>query len=118
MPPQLEDQLRRWLDAGLISAEQAVLTRNLLSGRADSSGVSVPLDVVGGLIAGGALAAGIMVPRAGIAYGAVVGLAGLVLDIGIRNFHTATSIGVFLVLVGSGVVASLIAVTQALRARR
>jgi hypothetical protein len=48
----------------------------------------------------------------------VVGLAGLVLDIGIRNFHTSTSIGIFLTIFGTGVVAALISVSQFLRARR
>jgi hypothetical protein len=90
----------------------------VLGGEADTSGFGVPLDVVGGVIAGVALAAGVAIPRAGIAYGAVVGLAGLVLDIGIRNFHTSTSIGIFLTIFGAAVIAALIAVTQFLRTRR
>jgi hypothetical protein len=102
---------------GFVGVVGSTVPLYLLGGEADAGGVGVPLDVVGGVIASVALAAGIAIPRAGIAFGAVVGLAGLVLDIGIRNFHTSTSIGIFLTLFGAGVVAALIAVSQFLRTR-
>jgi hypothetical protein len=103
---------------GFVGVLGSTVPLYVLGGEADTSGLRVPLDVVGGVIASFALAAGIAIPRAGIAYGAVVGLAGLVLDIGIRNFHTSTSIGIFLTIFGAGVVAALISISQFLRARR
>ena len=103
---------------GFVGVIGATVPLYLLAGQAGGIGVTVPLDAVGGAIAAVALAAGITIPRAGIAYGAVVGLAGLVLDFGIRNFHTSTSTGVFLVLAGSGLVASLIALARVLGGRR
>ena len=78
---------------------------------------SIHLDILGGIIASVALLAGVAIPRAGIAYGAVVGLAGLVLDIGLRNFHTSTSIGVFLTVFGAAVIGALVAVSALMRAR-
>jgi hypothetical protein len=78
-------------------------------------GDNVDLDVIGGLIAATAMAVGIALPRPGIAYAAVIGLAGLVIDIGARNFHTATSLGVYFSLCGVAAVVALVAVTRLLR---
>jgi hypothetical protein len=102
---------------GFIGVVGSTVPLYLLGGGADSRQGDVHLDVVGGIIATIALAAGITIPRAGIAYGAVVGLAGVVLDIGIRNFHTATSVGIFLTLCGAVVVAALLAVSRLLGSR-
>ena len=78
----------------------------------------VHLDVLAGVIAVVAVAAGIVAPRAGIAYGAVIGLAGLVVDIGARNFTTPTALGVFFSVSGVAAVAALISITRLLRRRR
>jgi hypothetical protein len=76
------------------------------------------LDVLAGSIALIALVAGILVPRRGLTYGAVVAVAGLVIDIGARNFTTPTSLGVFFSVSGMAAVAVLAAATRLLRSRR
>jgi hypothetical protein len=98
---------------GFIGIVGATIPLYLVGGRSD-----VHLDVVAGVIAVVALAAGIVLPRAGVAYGAVIGLAGLVLDIGARNFTTPTALGVFFSVSGVAAVAALIATTRLLRRRR
>jgi hypothetical protein len=77
----------------------------------------VHLDILAGSVAFVALVAGILVPRRGVAYGAVIGLAGLVVDIGARNFTTPTSLGAFFSVSGVAAVAVLAAATRLLRSR-
>ena len=96
--------------AGVIGA---TIPLYLAGGQSD-----VHLDVLAGVIAVVAVAAGIVAPRAGIAYGAVIGLAGLVVDIGARNFTTPTALGVFFSVSGVVAVAALISITRLLRRRR
>jgi hypothetical protein len=96
--------------AGVIGA---TIPLYLIGGRSD-----VHLDILAGIIATVALALGISIPRAGLAYGAVIGLAGLVVDIGARNFSTPTALGVFFSVSGVTAVVALIATTRLLRTRR
>jgi hypothetical protein len=96
--------------AGVVGA---TIPLYLLGGRSN-----VHLDVVAGGIAFIALVAGILVPRRGLAYGAVIGLASLVIDIGARNFTTPTSLGVFFSVSGIAAVTVLAAATRLLRSRR
>jgi hypothetical protein len=79
---------------------------------------NVDLDVGGGLVAGLGVATGIAAGRTGLAYGGVLGLAGLVVDIGVRNFHTASSIGVFLSLCGVAGVAAVVVGNRLVAAQR
>jgi hypothetical protein len=76
------------------------------------------LDVIGALIAAASLAVGVAARRPGVAYGAVAGLAGLVVDVGTRTFATATARGMFFVVTGAVCVAALIAVSRLLRSSR
>lgn len=78
----------------------------------------VALGVLAGAIAAAALYAGLASLRPGIAFGAVVGLLGLVFDVGVRNFHSPTELGVFLLVVGGGGIAALVAVNSVMRSRR
>lgn len=78
-------------------------------------GGNLDLDVSGGVISTVALVAGIRLSRPGVAYAAGVGIGGAVLDIGGRNFTSATSLGIFLMLVGAGGVAALVAINRLLR---
>jgi hypothetical protein len=60
----------------------------------------------------------ILVPRRGVAYGAVIGLGGLIVDIGARNFTTPTALGVFFSVSGIAAVAVLATASRLLRSRR
>jgi hypothetical protein len=79
-------------------------------------GSNARLDVIGALVAAASLALGVAARRPGVAYGGVVGLAGLVVDVGTRTFVTATARGIFFVVTGAGCVALLIALSHVLRA--
>jgi hypothetical protein len=76
--------------AGVIGA---TIPLYLIGGRSD-----VHLDILAGIIA--------------------TGLAGLVVDIGARNFSTPTALGVFFSVSGVTAVVALIATTRLLRTRR
>lgn len=95
---------------GLVGTAGATLPLYLLGG-----GANVDVDVIGGVIAVAALAAGLALPRPGVAYGAVIGLAGLVIDIGARTFTTPTELGVFFCVVGAGGIAALIALSRLMK---
>jgi hypothetical protein len=81
-------------------------------------GSNADLDVAGALVAVTSLAVGVAARRAGVAFGGVVGLAGLVIDIGTRTFATATARGVFFIVTGAGCVVALIALNRVLQSRR
>ncbi|MGI8848417.1 MAG: hypothetical protein ACR2GX_09200 [Candidatus Dormibacteria bacterium] len=81
-------------------------------------GAQIYLDVVGAAIAVIGLGAGLQLPRPGMAFGGVIGVFGLVFDIGGRNFSSASSLGAFLVFVGAGGIGTLVAINHLLRARR
>jgi hypothetical protein len=98
---------------GFVGVVGATIPLYLIGNR---SGVHV--DVLAGGIAVVALAAGIVVPRRGVAYGAVIGVAGLIIDIGARNFTTPTSLGVFFSVAGIAAVAALAAATRVRNSRR